>query len=261
MTDQGARPPPVWPDVPPLLQPGPAAMDCLAPAIGGLLDLRLPWATLTGQSSEPGYLGRLGPITHTQASYLADLAVRDPGAGWRVIVTDPGGRALAVTHVAGLTRGAGKPQAGLIGQVTVIIERDGLTEPQDTAGLSPIQVRVLAAARAAAGEVQEAGGCAHAEATEAYRPTRKLWGYVTARDVTCRFLTCRQPASRCDLDHTIPFDQGGRTCSCNLGGVCRFHHQIKGRPRWDLTQATPGIFTWTTPTGRTYTVRPDSHAA
>jgi hypothetical protein len=64
-----------------------------------------------------------------------------------------------------------------------------------------------------------------------------------------------------DLDHTVPFDQGGPTCSCNLGGVCRCHHQIKQRPGWRLDQVTPGTFVWTTPTGRTYIVRPDSHAA
>jgi hypothetical protein len=62
-----------------------------------------------------------------------------------------------------------------------------------------------------------ADGCAHTQATSAYRPTRNLWEYVTAWDLTCRFGTCRQPATRCDLDHTIPFDQGGHTCSCNLG--------------------------------------------
>jgi len=266
-------------------------MDYLSPAGGGLLDLRLPWATLTGQSLEPGYLARLGPITATQASYLADLAARDPTARWRVIVTDSGDRAVAVAGVPGTgvpgtgvpgtgvpgTPGqriqaqpkAGQRDAGLVGQVTVIVGRDCLVDPQQmtdpTGGLPPILVRVLAAARAAAaraaGDAQAAGGCAHAAATQAYRPTRQLWEHVTARDLTCRFLTCGQPATRCDLDHTIPFDQGGRTCSCNLGGVCRFHHQIKQHPRWHLTQPNPGAFTWTTATGRTYIVQPDSHAA
>ena len=263
--DHGARPPPAWPDVPPLLQPGPAAMGNLAPAGGGLLDLRVPWATLTGQSPEPGYLGRLGPITPAQARYLADVAARDPGARWRVIVTDPEGRAVTVAPVPGLTRGAGTVQPGLVGQVTVIISQQCLAEPQETTCLSPILARVLAAAQAAAAQAatdgQAAGGCAHTHATAAYRPTRTLWEHVTARDLTCRHLTCRQPATRCDLDHTTPFDQGGRTCSCNLGGVCRFHHQIKGRPRWHLTQPAPGTFTWTTPTGRSYTVQPDSYAA
>ncbi len=273
----GARPPPAWPEVLPLLQPGPAAMGNLSPAAGGLLDLRLPWATLTGRSLEPGYLGRLGPITSTQASYLADLAARDPAVRWRVIVTDLDGRAVAVARVPGApgqsaragaqvrTGGATPAQAraGLVGQVTVVIGRECLAEPQEMVSLAPAAVRVLAAARSAAARAPAdvSGKCAHADATAAYRPTRKLWEYVTARDLTCRFLTCRQPAMRCDLDHTVPFDQGGPTCSCNLGGVCRCHHQIKQRPGWRLDQVTPGTFVWTTPTGRTYIVRPDSHAA
>jgi Domain of unknown function (DUF222) len=263
--DQGARPPPAWPQVPPFVRPGPAAMDYLSPAGGGLLDLRVPWATLTGQSPEPGSLGRLGPITPAQASYLAGRAARDPGARWRVIVTDPGGRAVAVTHVTGVAPRDGMAQAGLVRQVTVIIDQECLAESQKSADLPPILVRVLAAARStavrAADDAGTAGECAHAEATSAYRPTRKLWEYVTARDLTCRFRTCRQPATRCDLDHTVPFDQGGRTCSCNLGGLCRFHHKIKQHPRWRLTQPAPGTFIWTTPTGRSYTVQPDSYAA
>jgi hypothetical protein len=84
--------------------------------------------------------------------------------------------------------------------------------------------------------------------------------YITARDVTCRFPTCRQPAWRCDLDHSVPYDQGGRTCVCNLGGLCRFHHQLKQHRRWRLIQSV-GTFTWTTPAGRAYIAEPDRHAA
>jgi hypothetical protein len=47
--------------------------------------------------------------------------------------------------------------------------------------------------------------------------------------------------------------------ACHIG-LCRFHHQLKQRRGWQLTQ-TSGVFTWTTPTGRSYTTEPDSHAA
>jgi hypothetical protein len=82
---------------------------------------------------------------------------------------------------------------------------------------------------------------------------------VIARDVTCRFKTCRQPAWHADLDHTIPYDQDGRTCRCNLGGRCRKHHILKQHPRWKLEQRRAGEFVWTTPAGRTYSVGPDSY--
>jgi hypothetical protein len=85
--------------------------------------------------------------------------------------------------------------------------------------------------------------------------------FVNARDLTCTFPTCRQPAWRCDTDHTQPFDQGGPTCCCNLGPLCRHHHQLKQHPRWHLDQPAPGTFIWTTPDGRTYRTTPDLHAA
>lgn len=166
-------------------------------------------------------------------------------------------------------------QCSLVKRVTVMITCDDLAaipptgHQADGPSLPPGLARVLAAARRAADRaVQKAAadtaatdGCAHTEATDAYRPPPRLREYITARDVTCRFPTCRRPAMRCDLDHTQPYDQGGRTCSCNLGAECRLHHKLKQHARWHLAQPAPGVFTWTTPAGRTYTTLPDSHVA
>jgi hypothetical protein len=116
-------------------------------------------------------------------------------------------------------------------------------------------------ARAAMAADAAAGGCAHTVACAGYRPPPRLREYIAARDLTCRFLRCRQPAWRGDLDHTIAFDDGGRTCRCNLGGLCRTHHILKHHPDWKLRQIAPGIFAWTTPACRTYTATPDVHAA
>ncbi len=262
-----ARPPPAWPKVPAFLQPAPATMNHLIPTTGagGLLDLRLPWATLAGLELGPGHLGRLGPITANQARHLADLATIDPNVQWRVIITNPDGQAIATTRV---TR-PGTHQAGLIKQVTVLIRPDELAGPPVADDVSSVLDRIQTAAQGAATRAAEKAArdalavdeCAHTDATTAYRPGGRLRDYVTARDLTCRFPCCRQPVWRCDLDHTTPFDQGGRTCSCNLGGLCRYHHQLKQHPRWRLDQAIPGIFTWTTATGRRYIAEPDSHAA
>ncbi|HVB43830.1 MAG TPA: DUF222 domain-containing protein [Streptosporangiaceae bacterium] len=276
----GARPPPAWPGLTAFLPPAPPAMGNLRPMGGGLLDLRLPWTTLVGESAEPGYLARMGPITPAQARYLADLAACDAAVQWRVIVTGRDGRTLAVARVprepvhlkparqAAPARSAAPAAGGLVRRVTVTVSQDTVSQ-LPTAELSGILARVLrTAARAAdhavvrtAADATATGGCAHTEASLAYRPPPRLLEYVAARDLTCRFPTCRQPAWRCDLDHTRPYDQGGRTCSCNLGGLCRFHHQLKQHVRWQLTQPTPGTFIWTTPAGRTYTTQPDTHAA
>jgi hypothetical protein len=94
----------------------------------GLLDLSLPWATLTCESASPGTLTRIGPVTALQARRLARAAAAD-------------------------------------------------------------------------------------------QPPPRIREYVTARDLTCRYPFCGQPAWRGDLDHTRPWDKGGLTCSCNLGGA------------------------------------------
>jgi hypothetical protein len=80
--------------------------------------------------------------------------------------------------------------------------------------------------------------------------------YVSARDITCTFPVCRQPAWRTDLDHTVPWHLGGPTSRSNLGARCRTHHKIKQLSGWKLEQSLSGAFTWTTPTGNTYATEP-----
>jgi hypothetical protein len=265
--------------------------------VPGLLDVTLPWLTLTGQSDTPGLLGRIGPITAAQARHLAIAAETDTAVPWRVIVTSAAGQAIAVSRIRRRARASppggpcrdGPSGTGLVGRITLTISQDTLTAQRPMGGAGPparagppagvsppggakspggitaaalrgaTQALDLALAQARADE--QAGGCAHAGESPACRPPPRLREYVIARDVTCRKPTCRQPAWRGDLDHTHPYDQDGRTCGCNLGGACRSDHQLKQHPRWKLEQTQPGIFTWTTPAGRTYTVSPDTHAA
>jgi hypothetical protein len=54
--------------------------------------------------------------------------------------------------------------------------------------------------------------------------------------------------------------RGTETCPGypTLGGRCRRDHILKQHPRWSFTQAG-GLFRWTAPSGRTYTVGPDIH--
>jgi hypothetical protein len=234
-----------------------------------------------GQARQLAALAAQHPATRWQ------IVVTTP-EGQAIAVTHlPRGRASPSSGQASTSPGGG---AGLIRRVTLIIGADALdTNARDTGALdadapgppgpapphppgapptgSPLAV-ILERTRAAAVRVAEqvavqaqadarAGGCAHGLASAAYRPPPRIAELVTVRDGTCRFGTCRRPAEQCDLDHTIPFDQGGLTCSCNLGGQCRSHHQLKQHPGWSLTQPNPGVFRWTTPAGRTYTVRPD----
>jgi len=286
----GADPAPGWPGlgaIPPGLARPTRPAD--GRPVTGLLDVTLPWTTLAGLAGGPGSLGRIGPVTPAQARQLADAAENDPAAQWRVIVTNAAGQAIRVTRIRRRAHrarpGPGPPGgslprgAGLVGRATVVISQDtircrqagrsGWPGPSATCDSSPPGGMAAAALQAGARALDRAlvqaaadaaaGGCAHAEESPAYRPPARVREQVTARDLTCRFPTCGQPAWRADLDHTIPHDQGGRTCICNLGGGCRKHHILKQDPRWKLEQTRPGEFTWTTPAGRTYTVRPDTH--
>jgi hypothetical protein len=59
-----------------------------------------------------------------------------------------------------------------------------------------------------------------------YVPSAALADFVRCRDVTCRWPGCDQPAINCDLDHTIPYAEGGPTHACNLKCYCRTHLRL-----------------------------------
>lgn len=89
-----------------------------------------------------------------------------------------------------------------------------------------------------------------------YRPPKALADYVRARDQHCYFPTCSMPASRCDLDHLVPWSAGGRTDASNLGAGCPRHHDRKHNPDWQLKRHADGSYTVTTPTKRQHTAPP-----
>jgi hypothetical protein len=50
---------------------------------------------------------------------------------------------------------------------------------------------------------------------------------IIRRDGRCTFPGCGLPARRCDIDHLVPWEQGGRTDQANGHAVCRYHHRRK----------------------------------
>lgn len=88
-----------------------------------------------------------------------------------------------------------------------------------------------------------------------YRPPAALGRHVFARDGTCRFPGCRQPARRCDLDHVRPWP-AGPTAAANLIALCRHHHRLKHTGRWQVAATDSSVVTWTAPTGHAYTTHP-----
>ncbi|MEJ7705337.1 MAG: DUF222 domain-containing protein [Geodermatophilaceae bacterium] len=100
----------------------------------------------------------------------------------------------------------------------------------------------------ATGTVQNVG-------TTRYTPPAAMATLVRARDQICRWYGCRQPVSRCDLDHTVPFLHGP-TASWNLAGLCRGHHRLRTHTRWRADQDNDGLISWTSPTGLHATTEP-----
>lgn len=89
---------------------------------------------------------------------------------------------------------------------------------------------------------------------ETYEPPQHLQDFLIARDRTCRFPGCRQPAHLTDLDHAVPWDEGGETSAQNLGALCRRHHNLKTHGNWKLINGKDGACTWISPTGQRYEV-------
>jgi len=89
---------------------------------------------------------------------------------------------------------------------------------------------------------------------EKYEPPQALVDFLLARDRTCRFPGCRQPASRTDIDHAQSWESGGETKLENLGLLCRRHHRLKTHGRWALVSNSDGSCEWTSPVGKSYFV-------
>ncbi len=89
---------------------------------------------------------------------------------------------------------------------------------------------------------------------EHYQPPQALVDFLTARDRTCRFPGCRQPARISDLDHAQSWEDGGSTSPDNLGVLCRRHHQLKTHGGWKLLSRHDGSCHWTSPLGKEYEV-------
>jgi hypothetical protein len=67
-----------------------------------------------------------------------------------------------------------------------------------------------------------------AAAESRYTPSTKLAEFVRCRDLTCRAPGCDVPAINCDIDHTIPFADGGPTHPSNVKCLCRKHRLLSG---------------------------------
>ena len=201
----------------------------------GTVNLTVPLATLLGITDAPGELGAFGPVTAHTAREIAAAAVDAPAIRWCVTVTGDDG--IPIGH------GCARPLRRR--------RRTGAAGTESGNWAFNVRLRALAAAE-----------CGHERESGHYRPPPSLWHLIQTRNQRCTYAGCRMPAVRCDDDHTVPFEKGGRSCECNLGPLCRHHHRVKQLQGWRLEQPEPGVLAWVTPSGWKYITGPTTtHAA
>jgi hypothetical protein len=210
------------------------------PSVAALVNITVPWSTLVGQSGSPADVAGFGLADAADARDLVAAAARDLRTRWCVTALHPDGTAAA--H--GCAAGRHPPPGGNINATT------GPDPPRARDWISRLRVQMTSMAR---------GTCGHDHAEPGYRPSRKLQHLVKVRNARCTAPGCGRPAARCDLDHTVPWDQGGLTCECDLAPLCRHHHRCKQAAGWWLEQPEPGVLIWKTPAGRTYATRPTQY--
>ena len=213
-----------------LRRPGPAPLahssDSVAglPPMPGLISLTLPLTTFLGVSDRPGEAAGYGPLHADTARLIACALAGHRATRWQIILTDPDGHALA----AGTARGnPGSSGGGWTVKVTA--------EPIATSH------------------------CDHRNQEPGHDPSPALQRLVRARTSACIGPGCRRGAGRCDLDHSLAYDDGGITCECGIGPGCRRCHRRKQALQWALAQPSPGVMIWTSPAGRRYVTYPSKH--
>ncbi len=92
-----------------------------------------------------------------------------------------------------------------------------------------------------------------------YRVPAPLRRLVKWRADRCMAPGCGMPASRCEIDHQLAWEDGGHTCLENNAPFCKGHHIVKHRGRWVVRQipGSGGAIEWISPAGRRYVVKPE----
>ena len=197
--------------------------------------LVVPWDPSLGRPSGPAELPGFGLLDQDDTMDLLAAAGDNPAARWCLTVAGEDGTAVA--------HGCASGRRPL----------DALT------GISAVTAAALAARLGVCLTPVIKSACEHAHAEPGYKPSRRLRHLIRARTTRCAAPGCGRPAAGCDLDHTIPWEDGGLTCECNLAPLCRAHHQIKQAQGWKLEQPEPGVLVWVSPSGLTRTTRVSSY--
>jgi hypothetical protein len=234
------------------------------PGLAALVTITIPWTVWTGQGgAASAEVDGFGVTDAADARDLAAAAARDSRTRWCVTVLHPDGTAAAHGCAAGRhpppgTSNPATPRPGTGPGPDPGPDAGPDAGPDPPTGPDPCEwIRGL---RITMTPISR-GSCDHDQAEAGYRPSRRLRHLVRARNARCTAPGCGRPAVRCDLDHTVAWDQGGMTCECDLAPLCRHHHRCKQAEGWRLEQPEPGMLIWHTPAGRAYPTGPTRYSA
>jgi hypothetical protein len=225
---------------------GSGAAPAPGPVLAALVNITVPYTLWHTSTGPPGEVAGFGILDHAGTRDAVAAAARSPDSRWCVTLLNPDRTAAAHGCAPGPRRwppGQGPPAPRTPGQ----------GPPGPGSLLQSLKIKNL--------DAITRGPCDHTQEEHRYRPSRRLQHLVKARNATCTARGCSRPAICCDLDHTNPHHQGGRTCTCNLAPLCRHHHRCKQDDGWWLEQPEPGVLIWHTPAGRKYTTGPTTYAS
>ena len=190
--------------------------------------------TLAGRDDLPAHIPGIGPVDADTARQLA------ASARWRRLIADPASGTLQ--HVGEIVP-APDPQEPV---------------PQGPEDVDTSAVRQVVADPRWAHLFDVPVRPSYVDDGTGYRPSARLRRFVVTRDGGCIGPACFHPVVGIQLDHTINHgtrdDDGtrARTTDGNLGSECDRVHNSKTHGGWLLRQPSPGLFEWTSPTGRVY---------
>ena len=257
-------------------------------------DLVVPLATLLGLAERPGEIQGFGLVDPALARELAAAAIASAGTEVCVTVTSPEGYAIGhgcarpdrASRSSQVPGPPGTCPAGFPARLNLTIPAtalSSLTGQEHHAGSWALAPRGSPGPPDRSGPpdgygtwtLAVPGGrrftvrldlvptfeCDHRYETHGYQPSGRLRHLVQVRDGTCTFPPCNRHARESDFEHALPYDKGGRTCTCNAGARSRACHRVKQSAGWQVIQPRPGWHQWQTPSGRIYVQEPKRYLA
>lgn len=143
--------------------------------------------------------------------------------------------------------------------LSLLSERIDGSDPALLNGIAPMsfeEARQLAATAPALQRVLTDPITGHTLCVDHYPPDESQRRFLRVRDAICRFPGCSRPAAGSEIDHTIPYSEGGPTNIENLAHLCKAHHVQKHHAGWGVKQLGRGVLEFTTPLGYRATTSP-----